>query len=275
MLIFWRHRLTVPCLFGVLMLMGIVFATASLQINGQEQPGAVNPPMPKAPAVSTFAPADDLVAQAEWYLKDLKKCLTEAADYEVYQEKIVKEANTLAVVALALGLHDKANPYKPRAGGIIKASQELAAAKKYPAAKSALAKLQSAAAGKGDPSSALKWEQVASLPELMKQVPTIHTKFKRNLKPSKFKKKAKLSAGYTAVLAAIAQGSMADLKEAKNPQQVRQWYALTEEMRDVSAQLNRAIRRGDQVAATAKQKILQKNCEACHAVFKPDVVIED
>ena len=69
----------------------------------------------------------------------------------------------------------------------------------------------------------LKWEKVAALPELMKQVPIINNPLKRNIKPEKFKKKAKDTAGYTAVIAAIAQGSMADLSETKNPEQVKQW----------------------------------------------------
>ena len=40
----------------------------------------------------------------------------------------------------------------------------------------------------------------------MKQVPLINTRLKLNLKGKKFKKKAKDTAGYTAVIAAIAQG---------------------------------------------------------------------
>jgi hypothetical protein len=278
MLIFWRHRLTVPCFFGVLLLITVAFAAYAMQTSASAPPADASP-APKAPPVSAFAPVDDLTAQAKEYLVSLKKSLAEKDDYEVYKEKVAKEANTLAVIALALGLHDKGDPQENRfqanAGAIIKAAQQLAATKDYAAAKSALSKLQAAAAAKPDKSAKLKWEEVASLPELMKQVPTIHTKLKRNLKASSFKKKAKQSAGYTAVLAAIAQGSMTDLSATKTAEQVRQWYNFTEEMRNLSAEVNRAIRAGDQPAAVAAQKKLQKNCEDCHKVFKPDAVIED
>jgi hypothetical protein len=278
MLIFWRHRLTVPCFFGVLMLLTVALAAYALQTKEPEHPADARP-MPKTPPVSAFAPTDDLTAQAKEYLVSLKKSLAEKDDYEVYKEKIAKEANTLAVIALALGLHDKGdpkdNPYQANAGAMIHAAQRLAATKDYAAAKSALAKLQAAAAAKPDKAAKMKWEKVASLPELMKQVPTIHTKLKRNLKESRFKKKAKQSAGYTAVLAAIAQGAMPDLSAAKTPEQVGQWYKFTEEMRKLSAEVNKAIRASDQPAAAAAQKKLQKNCEDCHAVFKPDAVIED
>jgi hypothetical protein len=236
-------------------------------------PGKIPPP-PEAPPVSTFAPAEDLISQAEKYLKDLQKILADEADYEVYQEKICKQANTLAVIALVLGLHDREHKYKARAGAVMRAAQELAAADNYAAAKAALARLQSAAEGNGGVAVALKWEKVASLPELMKQVPTINTKLKRYLKGARFKTKARHTGGYTAVLAAIAQGSMPDLGEAENVEQMRQWYDLTEQMRDAAAEVNQAIRTGDEIAATTANKKLQQNCEDCHAAFRPDVEIE-
>ena len=181
--------------------------------------------MPTPPKVSTFAPAADLASQADWYLKDLKKAVANEADYKDSVEAIVKESNTLAVIALALGLNDQDSKYKAQAGAVIKAAQALAATKDYKSATQAVADLEKAAVG---PAAAgcgpLKWEKVAALPELMKQVPVINTKLKLNLAPKKFLKKAKETAGQTAVIAAIAQGSMADTSATKNADQVKQWY---------------------------------------------------
>jgi hypothetical protein len=277
MLIFWRHRLTIPCFFGVLMLLGVILAGSAEPARpvGTDSGKGSLLPMPKVPAVSTFAPAEDLIYQAQEYVKDLNKLLADKADYEVFQEKIGKEANTMAVIALALGLHDQVHPYQPRAGAMLKAAQELAVTKDFAAAKAALAKLTDSMAGKGIHTTELKWEKVASLPELMKQVPTVNTKLKRNLKGERFKRKIKESAGYSAALAVIAQGAMPDLSPAKNTEQIREWYAFTEQMRNAAAEVNRAIHSGDRAAATETQKKLQKNCEDCHAVFKPDAVIED
>ena len=112
---------------------------------------------------------------------------------------------------------------------------------------------------------------MASLPELMKQVPLINTKLKRYVKPEKFKKKAKDTAGYTAVIAAIAQGSMADTSETKKPEQVKQWYGFSAAMRDDAGAVNAAIHQGDEPAAAKAMKKLHQSCEDCHAVFHPGV----
>ena len=116
----------------------------------------------------------------------------------------------------------------------------------------------------------LKWEKVAALPELMKEVPLVNTKLKRYIKPEKFKKKAKDTAGYTAVIAAIAQGSMADTSATKSPDQVTQWYKFSAAMRDNAGALNAAIHKGDQPAAASAMKKLAQSCDDCHAVFHPE-----
>ena len=109
----------------------------------------------------------------------------------------------------------------------------------------------------------------------MKQVPLINTKLKRNIKPEKFQKKAKDTAGYTAVIAAIAQGSVADLSETKNPEQVQQWYKFMTAMRDDAGEVNAAIHQRNEPAAAKAMKKLAQSCEDCHAVFHPGVKIED
>jgi hypothetical protein len=234
--------------------------------------------LPEIPPVSKFAPADDLVAQADKYVESLGKSVADVESGEEkfadMKEKIEKESNTLAVVALCLGKHDKDNQYKVAAPALVKAAQALAEAKDISSAKKAFAAVKEAAASKGKPDE-LKWEKVASLPALMKQVPTINTKLKTAVKPAKFKAKAKDSAGIAAVLAAIAQGSMADTTETKSPEQVKQWIKFCEEMRDAAAATNQSIRDGDVEATAKNMKKLGQNCEDCHKVFKPDAKIED
>jgi hypothetical protein len=227
--------------------------------------------MPPAPKVSTFAPAKDLAIQADQYIKSLKTSVANPQDYADDHEKIAKESNTLIIIALTLGLHDQESKYKARAGAMMKAAQAVAATKDYASAKKAVAALQDVAAGKDNADGVeLKWEKVASLPELMKQVPLINNKLKRAIKPEKFKKKAKDSAGYSAVIAAIAQGSMANSSETKKPEEVKKWYEFAAAMRDDAGALNAAIHKGDEPAAAAVMKRLQQGCEDCHAVFHPE-----
>lgn len=220
-----------------------------------------------APKVSTFAPAKDLASQAEQYIKGLEKCVESTDEYKDGQEKIAKDSNTLIIIALALGLHDEDSKYKAPAGAIIKAAQALAATKDYEAAKKAVADVKAAAEGKGAAAGELKWEKVAALPELMKQVPVINTKLKLNVK--KLKKKADEAAGCTAVLAAISQGTMADTSATKNPDEVKKWQAFCTASRDDAGALNAAIRSGDEAAVAKAMDKLNQSCEDCHEVFKP------
>ena len=238
----------------------------------------------EAANVSTFAPAEDLVRQADKYIESMKNTVASKEEYEDSEGKVGRESNTLAVIVLALGLHDTDNKYKdkPRpkaaqdvaATALIEAAQDVAAAKKYAVAKKAVAALDEVAAAEGKPGGKLKWEKVAALPDLMKQVPIVNTKLKLCLGKTKFKKKAKDSAGYTAVIAAIAQGVITDTSATKNAEQVKLWQKFAKAMRDHAGAANAAIHKGDLPATDKAMKKLNQSCEDCHAVFKPDVVTE-
>jgi hypothetical protein len=219
----------------------------------------------EAPKVSTFAPAEDLANQADWYIKDLDKIVASEDEYKDGAEKVTKEANTLTVIALCLGLNDQDSKYKQSAGAVIKAAQDLAATRDFASAQKAVAALKAAAESKSE--GTLKWEKVASLPELMKQVPVINSKLKLNIKGSKFESKAKDTAGYTAVMAAIAQGSMADTSATKGDDQVKQWKEFSTAMRDNAGAVNAAIHKGDAKAADKAMKKLAQSCDDCHDVF--------
>ena len=194
------------------------------------------------------------------------------ADEETYQDdqdQIAKDANTLMILALALGLHDGENVYKANSVTLIGAARAVAAAKDFESARKAVAAVRDAAAGKIKTAGSLQWEKTASLPELMKQVPLVNNRLKRNIKGSKFQSKAGETAGCAAVLAAIAQGAMADVSKAKNPEQVRQWYDFSAAMRDQAGAVNSAIHKADEAAAAAAMKRLAQSCDDCHAVFHP------
>jgi hypothetical protein len=251
-----NHALSVAAIIAVLSMW-----TASVQAD--------------APKVSTFAPAEDLARQADKFIKTKKDTVASEEEYGDSEGKVVRDANTLVVIALALGLHDQENKYKAGAGALMKAAREVAATKDYASAKKAVAALEKVAADSGKAGAPLKWEKVAALPDLMKQVPMVNTKLKLCVTKTSFKKKAKDGAGYSAVIAAIAQGTIADTSATKNAEQVKLWQKFSVAMRDDAGAVNAAIRKGDQPAAAKAMTKLNQSCEDCHAVFKPDVVIED
>ncbi len=253
-------------------LAGLGLGLMIMLLGGAEAP-------PDAPPVSTFAPAEDLVREADKYINELGNTIADVESgeekYDDVKEIIEKDSNTLVIIALCLGKHDQDNKYKAHAGALMKSAQEMAATQDIGAAKKALEGVKDAAAGKNKVDVELKWEKVASLPALMKHVPKINTKLKQTVKPAKFKAKSKDSAGITAVLAAIAQGSMADTSATKSPDQIPQWYRFCKEMRDESAAMNKSIHAGNVQAANEDLLKLGKNCEDCHAVFHPEAKIEE
>jgi hypothetical protein len=218
--------------------------------------------------VSAFAPAEDLANQLDDYVKDLEKAVESEQEFKDSEGKVAKEANTLIVIALTLGLHDQPNPYKANAASIVKAAQELAkGANDYESAKRGVAEVKAAVEGKGPAGGELKWEKVASIDQLMKQVPLINTKMKKYVQGSRLKSKAKDSEGLSAVIAAIGQASMADTSETKSEDQVKQWQGFCVEMRDAAGAVNAAVRAGDQSATDAAMAKLAQSCDDCHAVF--------
>jgi hypothetical protein len=258
---------------GYMTLLGLISAKAL----------AENPSPPAPPKVSTFAPAEDLTRQANVYIQHIQDAVESEGDYKDAQEQLARDANTLIVIELALGLHDQDNDAKANAPAVMKAAQELATvaaaalknqekdalAKNYEAAKKAVEGVKAAADGKTKAEGELKWGKVASLEQLMKEVPVINTKLKRNVKGPRLKSKAKDTAGYSAVIAAIAQGSMSSTEEAKatTPEQIAQWYDFAARLRTAAASVNEGIHAGDAKATSAAMTRLARSCDDCHDVF--------
>jgi hypothetical protein len=264
-------------------LIGVALAAAMLSAGG----GAWAAGPPAAPKVSTFAPAKDLVAQIDFYLGRIDEAVATEAEYKDFDTRVPKDANTLVLLTLAAGLDDQDNAYKAAAPALLKAAQELAkaaaftepppgtqtppaeVAKRYAAVKAAAAALKKAAESKDGNPAALTWTKVADLPELMKQVPLVYNRLKRNLRADRFKKRAAANAGDTTTLAVIAQGVIADTSAVKKAGEEEKWFKLCVEMRDSASALNKAIRGGNQADADKIAGTLNQNCDDCHTIFNP------
>lgn len=227
---------------------------------------------PAAPKVSTFAPAKDLERQVEVYLERFEEAVKDEQEYKAAEGRLTKEANTMILIALGLGLHDQPNKYQAAAPAIIKAAQQLAEAKDHASAKAGVEAVKKATQAQGG-STPLKWEKLASLEQLMKAVPTIDSRLRRNVRTERnFKKRAQDNAGDSAVLAVIAQGSVADTSEAKDASQVAQWYKFCEQMRDAAAKVNSLVHAGKFDEIKAAMKDLEKSCHDCHEVFHKEAL---
>ncbi|HEV3021417.1 MAG TPA: hypothetical protein VGX76_03085 [Pirellulales bacterium] len=230
---------------------------------------AGDPPPP--PAVSQFAPADDLLAQVKLTIDGFGALVASEEAYQADSTKLNRDAHTLAALALVLGLHDSDHALKAAAPALVAAAQGLAAAADYDTAKKAVEAVRKAAAGEGAPTTGeLKWEKVAGLGPLMKQVTATNIRLKRNLK--RFDDKHAENARDAAVLAVIAQMAVLDTHEVQRPEDLDQWYQFCGQMRDAAGELNAKIKSADKEGAGAAMLSLGQSCDSCHAVFRKDLI---
>ncbi|HZZ72183.1 MAG TPA: hypothetical protein VFE24_08010 [Pirellulales bacterium] len=228
--------------------------------------GSLRAAAPAAPKVSSFAPIGDVVQQIEYYVERTVKASAEKSEFDDgAQARLKKDANTIAVLGLALALHDEAAPLKAHAAAIVAAAQALAAHNEdFEQATKAVASLKQAVAAGGSTDSKLTWtSKVGALSPLMHQVPFINNGLKKGVAATNPK-----AAPNAATLAVIAQASMADTSAVKNPADLAKWYEFCAAMREGAAKANAGLHAQDKAATAAGMKILSQSCEDCHAIFR-------
>ncbi|MDR2756997.1 MAG: hypothetical protein LBC20_14970 [Planctomycetaceae bacterium] len=228
-------------------------------------------------------PITDLIAQIDEYVEKLGKTLEEldgTVNYKNDGDFVVRDANALALIALAVGKANADSKYKNASPGIIKAATELANTTQYDAAKESYNKLKSALTSEGDPST-LEWTKTAELQPLMKAVPNLNstltrlTNTERKLKTQL--KKPERVFGALAALAVIPQGSIANVKDTSKPDAVAEWKKECEQFRDAAIKANAAIHsyaeeKIDYQTYWAAFKEMTEACDKCHKEFYPSAV---
>ncbi|MDR3181453.1 MAG: hypothetical protein LBT89_00795, partial [Planctomycetaceae bacterium] len=267
----------------------------------QPAPAPVQPaapaPVPKTSAVPSvisgkFAadavplpPVADLTAQIGEYAEKIGKNLEEldgSTKYKDDAEQIVRDANGLILVTKAAGLAADDSKYKKSAPQIIAAAKKLEAADNLDAGQKAFAALKDALAGKGDAGTdTLSWDtKTAALKPVMKAVPNLNSAIKRTsdketkLKKTLEKKPAQLFGGLAA-LAAIAQGSIANVKDTAKPDAEAEWKKECEQLRDTALKANVAAHafaegKADYAAFSKAMESVNNSCHDCHKIFSPE-----
>jgi hypothetical protein len=225
---------------------------------------------PEVPAVSTFAPADKLSAEATALLASCEQAVADEKGFKDASNQLARDASTLAIVALALGLHDADSPQKKHAPAIVAAAAELADAGDFAAAKEGVAKLKAAAEGKGE-GEALVWKNVATMGPIMKQSTGYYNKLKRGMAGARFKSRADENARSAATLAVIGQAVLFDKDYVEGDAEIAKWQKFCTDWRESAAGLGKAIKDGDAKAANDWLTKLDKSCTECHTAFKVEV----
>lgn len=237
-------------------------------LTGRLMTGRLLAEPPAMPKLSTMIPAEDLAGQMQTYMKELGQSLADEAAYKSSADKVKRIANTIAVLAYNLGEHETATEMTPAAADIGRAARRLAKAKDYASAREDFAKLQNASQHEAKLPAEAASTRIASLGQIMNEAELLNTRLRTSLRRFDARRLAD-NARAAAALAAIAQASVYDTHEVKDPRQLPQWYQFAGEMRAAAGELNAKIRAKDKAGATAALGRLDKSCKTCHAVFAP------
>ncbi|MCL2711138.1 MAG: hypothetical protein FWE95_09690 [Planctomycetaceae bacterium] len=241
------------------------------------------------PPVVPLPPVEDLTAQIDEYIKKMGESL-EFLDgsprYEADASDIVRDANALALIALAVGLAEDDSKYKKSASLIIETAKNLAAAKTLDEGQKAHAALKASLTVLGR--NPLSWsDKVAGLTPAMKALPNLSSAVKRVTDTERklnvtLGRPTQLIFGQTAAMAAIAQGAIPNVVETTKPDAVEEWKKLCEEFRDAAIKVNAVTRQYAKDLADDKDpdysvfnnayKAMVSSCDDCHRVFYPQAV---
>lgn len=221
-----------------------------------------------APKPSSFASAQEIAAQIEVFVKQIEADLAGQAEYGDEQKaRVAKDANTIIVLAQVLGNHDEQHAWRKAAPAIIAASQKLAGGiDQFASAKAALDSLKESlqSTSEGD----VKWEPVAELSQLMKQVPIVNNKLRGGVTGKRFDRMIDQNAGLAVTLAAIAHASQFDTAYCSGKEEESKWVKICADMRDAAAEVRTRVRMKDQAGAKAGLDKLVKTCDECHHAFR-------
>jgi hypothetical protein len=228
---------------------------------------SADPAPPAKP--STYAPAKDLIDQVNTFLEKIEQDLEDKDAYEKeVQERVLKDANTVAVLGAVLGTHDEKHDLAAGAPALVVAAKDIAKnAKDHAKASEALKKAQAALEIKSG-GGKVGLEGAGDLGQLMKQVPIVNNGLRQGVTGNRFaRQKDKLAATAT-TLAAIAEVSSHDTSYVTDDKDKPAWQKICFEMRDASAAVAKATRAGDQDAAKKELDRLVKTCDDCHHKFR-------
>ncbi|HVX10013.1 MAG TPA: hypothetical protein VHC22_02315 [Pirellulales bacterium] len=221
---------------------------------------------PKPPAIAQVVPVEDYVGLVASFRQHLREMLIDEQTFLDSSHKVSRDAQTLAAVALVLGLDEKDHPLNGAAPALLQAARQLAEAKHYAAAQEAMTALDRALDEQRTAAQPIKPEKVASLGQLMKQVSFAQNRLRRGARRIDDDKESKVRDA--ALLAAIAQATIYDDDRLDTPARREQWYRFCGQMRDSAGDLSRALRATDKEGTERALRELGRSCDVCHAAFR-------
>ncbi len=207
-------------------------------------------------AVSAYAPIEILGAQVESYAKTLEKNVKSESSFDL--DEVRQNGATLATLALTLGMSDEEAALKKAAPVILKAAEEVVKSTNYAEAKKAVTAVKNAMDATSDEK--LEWQAVGDVTLLMRKVPLLDTRLRREVKKNR--------ADQAVVLAAIGQVCAMDTSVATTDEEATQWTEFSRLMRDRAATITQQIQTKETDDLESSLDALSEACDTCHEVFQ-------
>ena len=220
-----------------------------------------------------FPPVADLEPQVDAYVKELDKVLEDATDdFAGNVDALKRDANTLILITLSLGMMPEDNKYKESAAGIIAAAQGMNDVKKLDDAKKVVEAIKASLAVKSD--AKLEWSKVAAMEPVMKlAVSKINTKTNTFARSDRYLKRGVENVAFgTAALSVFFQGLLPNYDETEKPEAKDQWVKFSTEFHNRALVANQAVHDFDSGKVdfdTFKKAYteMKEECDVCHEVF--------
>ena len=182
------------------------------------------------------------------------------------KEKAIAPALLKAAQGVAAAAEEAS---KELPAGATKAQQEAADAKSFAAVKKAVEGFDGRRRWHAEGRGRIEMGESGIAPTTYETSPLDQHQAQAEHQGRRLVSQAKKTAGYSAAIAAIAQGSLYNTQEAKakTPEQVAQWYAFSVQLRDAAAAVNAGIHAGSAKRTAAGMTRLAQSCDDCHAVF--------
>ena len=218
----------------------------------------------------------DMEAQFTKFFSKLDRDLEDLSlggDFQDAAGNLMRVANVLILLAMAIGQSDEPGKMKPAAALMVRDGKAILAAADSDAAAAAVKAMQSDL--NGSSAEPVVWENAVQLSPLMaKVVPSLTTEIKRLSKNEKTLLRAgnvDKVAGDAAALAVVAAGSRLSVSETSAPGQEALWKDCCDHFCAASLKVNetaRALENGGAFADySAALKELEGTCTVCHDKF--------
>ena len=230
-------------------------------------------PLADPPNPSGAAGAAELATAAEAIVESLETTVANPQSFKGGQEELERKAYVIALIANALPEAEGDANWKANALAVRDAALALAKIKVQGPAQNKLKEIKGLLGGgtAGD-AKPMKYLEVASLQNVMKEVNDRNRTLMKNMKATNFKRAQKevtRDAQLLALLGAIARADTKSAQQAKKPQADFEKFA--DALFTNSKSLADAAKKGDATAANDAYKAVKKACADCHADFRPDI----